>query len=588
MVSGFGESLLLELAAELILKTAELGYHIIQDSRNYATEERNFKDRMQIQMAIWRAIGEKLKMDEIKKRIRPYDLEIFYKIEKKLYRLLFKFCQRCNAKYGNMTPTLDNLSIEVKIRELQESGVFDNIDEEEEEEARLDFLFRSKKQIDWTLRRERKESKLVKEAEEWSNRLQQLASWTIPQLFPSATPEQVVKYIADPSGSLTQTNLKGKIILSKSGSDTTQGGLGVLKEVEEGPFRLDVTRIEIQQRGLVTDHRNGRFTIDPLASAEEIKNQLGGNTKRQWATLKDEKGRNRQSVIVEFKPKVSSDASDNRLHTDSDAPISPIPHDDPVNLVRTLRLAAQNPNSFRVLQCEGWCDFTSNYGLVYKLPSMKNHFICETLTNILLKPEYRKLLHHDLENRIKLGRALARTLLELHTVDWLHESFYPDNILLFGESVGQSVSFDWTKPYLVGFGSSRHEREYSGSYNFKLRWSYQLHNHPDRNDGEKHNPYRKLYDIYSLGVVLLELGRGSSFMSDTENAKWDIKVGAHKLRENLIQEAMTLPVLLGTTYRGIVIACLNDELKAADYDGRLTDEFRTRVCDKLEQMRINV
>jgi serine/threonine protein kinase len=279
------------------------------------------------------------------------------------------------------------------------------------------------------------------------------------------------------------------------------------------------------------------------------------------------------------------------LHGEDTTYATPLTHDDPNNLVRTLRLAAQNPRSFRVLQCEGWYDLNVTYGLVYKLPAMQNDFICETLTNILLKPDYRKLLHGDLENRIKLARALARSLLELHTVDWLHKSFYPDNILFFGEQIQGKIIFDWTKPYLVGFGSSRHQADLSSDSNFRLNWSYKLHNHPDRNNREVHIPYKKLYDIYSLGVVLLELGRGSSLMSDPgnpENAKWDIKVGGQRLRENLIEEAMSLPVVLGSTFRGVVLTCLNDELKSADYDGCLTTEFRMRVCNKLEQIRINV
>jgi hypothetical protein len=76
--------------------------------------------------------------------------------------------------------------------------------------------------------------------------------------------------------------------------------------------------------------------------------------------------------------------------------------------------------------------------------------------------------------------------------------------------------------------------------------------------------------------------------TNPKNKKWSIEVGAQKLKENLIQEAMCLPVVLGSTFREIVITCLNEELRVADYEERLTDGFRTLVCDKLEQIKINL
>jgi hypothetical protein len=92
-MAGVGESFLLELAVELVVN-AMLGFHIIKDARNYAAEATNFKTRMEVQMAIWHAIGDKLSNEEIKNRIRKRELETHYKIDKKLYRLLYKYLQR--------------------------------------------------------------------------------------------------------------------------------------------------------------------------------------------------------------------------------------------------------------------------------------------------------------------------------------------------------------------------------------------------------------------------------------------------------------------------------------------------------------
>jgi hypothetical protein len=44
-------------------------------------------------------------------------------------------------------------------------------------------------------------------------------------------------------------------------------------------------------------------------------------------------------------------------------------------------------------------------------------------------------------------------MFQLHSVDWLHKSFHPNNILLFGNPVSGAVQFDWSAPYVVGFDS---------------------------------------------------------------------------------------------------------------------------------------
>jgi len=46
-MSEAGEGLLLNLTAELIVKAAELGFHVLQDTRNYTKAGENFKMQMQ-------------------------------------------------------------------------------------------------------------------------------------------------------------------------------------------------------------------------------------------------------------------------------------------------------------------------------------------------------------------------------------------------------------------------------------------------------------------------------------------------------------------------------------------------------------
>src|SRR5208282_655428 len=119
---------------------------------------------------------------------------------------------------------------------------------------------------------------------------------------------------------------------------------------------------------------------------------------------------------------------------------------------------------------------------------------------------------------------------ELHCVDWVHQSLNPDNILLFGEEIASDVvKFDWSCPFIMGFSSSRSNSGASGQQNFRGTWASRLYTHPDR-QLEDYERYKKTHDIYSLGVILLEIGRARSFMEDnrTEELNW---MSPHKLKD---------------------------------------------------------
>jgi tRNA A-37 threonylcarbamoyl transferase component Bud32 len=81
---------------------------------------------------------------------------------------------------------------------------------------------------------------------------------------------------------------------------------------------------------------------------------------------------------------------------------------------------------------------------VYRLPLIDGQCRYESLGNVIIFEGYRELLRRDLGDRL---RALAWTMFELHSVDWVHGSLHPDNILLFGEEVfslnGLNLTLMW-------------------------------------------------------------------------------------------------------------------------------------------------
>ena len=574
------ENIALNIASELIVKAVILGIRICQDAKVYVKEGKDFTLRLKVQIAIWQAIEKKFRDPEIQKRIRATDLCLYYDIMKQLHGLLQKYVERKFEAGDEKTRLLKDTSADDFYKKVEAQNILGKISTKEKEQS-FGFWWRLKEEVAWTVWRKGTNEKLLNTIEAWGSRLKDFTDQTIPSMFPGATTEVIQQHIVDPTGSLDSTNFKSRIIMARSGTTTAIGGLGAIGWVEEEPFRLDLKRVELCGKGFSRPPTPGPITIGDMKSERDQRTELGGRERRQWGYLKDKHLKNPTPVIVEFKARRFSAPKDVRGFPTNYDPTRELD-----NLVRTLRLAAQKPESFRVLYCEGWYEETSHYGLVYRLPQT-NNIRCESLGNILLDSKYRALLYGDLQNRLSLSKALAWTLFELHSVDWVHESLHPDNILLFGEQIGNHVHFDWNRPYVVGFDSSRSDTAFSGPYNPRAQWTARLYTHPDRQTGE-YVRFKKTHDIYSLGVVLLEVGRLSSFMEDGQNEKWNFRILPPQLKINFTEEAMNLQTVLGSTFREIVLACLNGQFVDSAREYLLTGEFRTQVCNKLDQIRISL
>ncbi|KAJ0163097.1 hypothetical protein CTA2_3525 [Colletotrichum tanaceti] len=180
-----------------------------------------------------------------------------------------------------------------------------------------------------------------------------------------------------------------------------------------------------------------------------------------------------------------------------------------VQLLRENESTAQ----FRVLRCLGYYVQEVNAaetrpGLVFENPS-------STATTTTPGPSVlpTTLLHlmrkHPLPSlslRLQLIRILVDCVERLHAVNWLHKGLRSQNVLFFH---AQDAEPDYTQPYLSGFDYSPPENAEFMSEAPPHDGAEDLYRHPAVQGGPRDDAhgfgFRKHHDIYSLGVVLLEI-----------------------------------------------------------------------------------
>ncbi|KAF1992021.1 hypothetical protein K402DRAFT_322057, partial [Aulographum hederae CBS 113979] len=149
-------------------------------------------------------------------------------------------------------------------------------------------------------------------------------------------------------------------------------------------------------------------------------------------------------------------------------------------------------------------------------------------------------------------------LLYLHTVNWLHRALRSLSILFFPSS---DTDLDIPSPFVTGFDNSRRSL-FNEKMNEVPRVSHmEVYRHPDTQNGGPSLPYRKTFDIYSLGIVLAKINFWKPMvfimkLQDIDRSPKETKaiqerwlVSEPRLVESLRAEA-------GEKYAGAVETCL--------------------------------
>ncbi len=179
-----------------------------------------------------------------------------------------------------------------------------------------------------------------------------------------------------------------------------------------------------------------------------------------------------------------------------------------------LLLGNMDDGSFHSLRCMGYLSWEDRerYALVYELPST---FLASSLPPGFLRPSWQwrslqelilDLQRVSLSRRYRIALDLAETMLQLHTAGWLHKGLRSENVMFISSAKSDPAALVYSQPYIVGYEYSRPDTSAAAALTElpDTALNADLYRHPDAR-GVHRQSYRKQFDMYALGCVLLEL-----------------------------------------------------------------------------------
>lgn len=123
-----------------------------------------------------------------------------------------------------------------------------------------------------------------------------------------------------------------------------------------------------------------------------------------------------------------------------------------------------------------------------------------------------------LNQRFLLAHKVAEALFFIHTAGFVHKNITSSSIVLLRRFSPQHELTPCIggvdTAFLMGFDLIRESEAITyregatkrDEQNPRTIWDFDIYQHPDRHQGEGVPRYISTYDVYSLGIVLLEIG----------------------------------------------------------------------------------
>lgn len=124
----------------------------------------------------------------------------------------------------------------------------------------------------------------------------------------------------------------------------------------------------------------------------------------------------------------------------------------------TALLMAPKPDDFRIPPCYGYCVLPEHEGEPGRIAVVlqKPPHVAKDVHPINLMDAITQIPQPSLTQRVALAQSIAKSLLYLHSVNWLHKALRSEVILLFPSP--SETSLHLHHPYLTGFDYARRAR----------------------------------------------------------------------------------------------------------------------------------
>ncbi|KAE9369836.1 hypothetical protein N431DRAFT_485650 [Stipitochalara longipes BDJ] len=266
-------------------------------------------------------------------------------------------------------------------------------------------------------------------------------------------------------------------------------------------------------------------------------------------------------------------------------------------------LNTQEVDDLKVLHCLYWRHVQEYDGSFSKTsfqlissfpPGSSSEF--KTLAEIIRS--FRGNKKPSFDSRLGICHVLAQTISQCMSVGWRHRNIRSRNVLFFFDEADLSTASDkvFGGPILCGFEESRLQDDYSMKTYGDNTMGSKVYRHPQR-WGQTPADYNGYHDLYSFGVILLEVGLWEPVLSALQ------RYSGKKSVDELTAEEVRIALLkaskdeaehkCGSRYGKMVEMCLKsdfglDKRPDTDLQTNLQVVFRQDILEALleEQMAL--
>lgn len=277
------------------------------------------------------------------------------------------------------------------------------------------------------------------------------------------------------------------------------------------------------------------------------------------------------------------------------------PPTDRLEKLLSILTKLSNDRSFKgTLKCLGYFEDLAQprFGIVFELPpstfsEADAHKSVEelrpvTLLNVLQTGS--KSLHSSnsatppLEDRFRLAFTLGLTFRKIHEDGFVHKDLNSSNILVFRKNKRQSahsraLQYALRSPVICSF-------DLFSEHDFEVRSTMpalNIYRHPDdpKFTGATDRPYGPQFDLYSLGLILLEVGLWQP-LADMWKPKYTLSDFKQRVEELYIRR---LASKCGTAYMHVVRDCFwaADRIESGAEELQDISQLYNRVLTRLQR-----